>query len=345
MNKFSWTTEELDSLRSLILDHHRIVIFPHTAPDGDALGSTLAWAGVLKQVHPTASIHVVSPDIVENYLCWLPHLDQLKIYQATPEECQQLIQEADLLFHLDHNQCSRLRYPDLVAAARASQACRVLIDHHLDPEPGCDLTFSYPDASATCELIHSLLVSLGWRQYITPELATLLLTGLITDTGRFMYSHLSPHLFRTTSDLLELQADYACIIDRLGFHNPERQIRLQGYVLDQKMELFPELRAACITLSQEELQRFGATKGDTEALVNIPLSIEGIDCSCFIREDKTQVKLSFRSTGDLPVNRLASEGFGGGGHLNAAGAEYHGTLEEAKNSYLCELKRLLIERS
>ena len=341
MDKFSWTNEELSALRSLILDHHKIVIFPHTAPDGDALGCTLAWSGILRQVHPSASVYVISPDVVEDYLSWLPHLDELQIYSTDPKHCLQLISEADLIFHLDHNQCSRLRHPDLVMATQASQAARVLIDHHLDPEPGCDLVFSYPEASATCELIHSIICAFGWREYITPELATLLLTGLITDTGRFMYSHLSPHLFRTTSDLLELKADYPCIIDRLSYHNPERQIRLQGYVLDQKLELFPELRAACITLSQEELQRFGASKGDTETLVNIPLSIEGIDCSCFIREDKTQIKLSFRSTGDLPVNRLASEGFGGGGHLNAAGAEFQGSLEEAKNSYLCELKKLI----
>ena len=106
------------------------------------------------------------------------------------------------------------------------------------------------------------------------------------------------------------------------------------------MELYPELGAACLTLTQEELQRFGATKGDTEGLVNIPLSIEGIHCSCFIREDKTQIKLSFRSTGDFPVNELASLAFGGGGHLNAAGAEYQGSIEDAKNIYLCQLEEL-----
>ena len=216
----------------------------------------------------------------------------------------------------------------------------ILIDHHLDPDPTFTLNFSYPEASATCELIHALILSLGWEQHITSEVATLLLTGIITDTGRFMYSHLSPELFVTTSDLLARGADYLHIIDRLTYHNPEIQIRLQGYVLDQKLELYPNLRAACIILTQKELQHFGASKGDTEGLVNIPLTIEGIDCCCFIREDKTQVKLSFRSTGTFPVNQLASAGFGGGGHLNAAGAEHQGSIQEAKNIYLCELRKL-----
>ena len=223
---------------------------------------------------------------------------------------------------------------------RESGARRILIDHHLDPEEGCSPCFSYPEASATCELIYLLTQALGWAEHITAETATLLLVGIITDTGRFMYSHLSPELFETTSALLALGADYPLIIDRLSYHNPEAQIRLQGYVLDQRMELYPELGAACLTLTQEELQRFGATKGDTEGLVNIPLSIEGIHCSCFIREDKTQIKLSFRSTGDFPVNELASLAFGGGGHLNAAGAEYQGNIEDAKNIYLCQLEEL-----
>ena len=111
-------------------------------------------------------------------------------------------------------------------------------------------------------------------------------------------------------------------------------------MLDQKLELYPELRAACIILTQEELQRFGATKGDTEGLVNIPLTIEGIDCCCFIREDKTQVKLSFRSNGHLPRQSTRQHRLGGGGHLNAAGAEHKGSIQEAKNIYLCELRKL-----
>lgn len=340
MGKYHWSIECVEQLRQLILSHRNIIILPHTAPDGDALGSTLAWAKVLQTVHPEATIRVLSPDRIENYLSWLPLLDELLIYPDAEEECIRAISTADLIFHLDHNQPSRLRYTPLIEATEQSKAPHILIDHHLDPDPTFTLNFSYPEASATCELVHALILSLGWEQYITSEVATLLLTGIITDTGRFMYSHLSPELFTTTSDLLARGADYLHIIDRLTYHNPEIQVRLQGYVLDQKLELYPDLRAACIILTQEELQRFGASKGDTEGLVNIPLTIEGIDCCCFIREDKTQVKLSFRSTGTFPVNQLASAGFGGGGHLNAAGAEHQGSIQEAKNIYLCELRKL-----
>lgn len=340
MGKYNWDPSAIERLRQLITERRRIVVLPHTSPDGDALGSILGWMRILRAVHPEAEIHAISPDRIENYLSWLPALEELVIYPEEEGRALELITEAEVIFHLDHNEVGRLRYPALIEAVRESGAQRILIDHHLYPEEGCNPCFSYPEASATCELVYLLTQALGWAEHITAETATLLLVGIITDTGRFMYSHLSPELFETTSALLALGADYPLIIDHLSNHNPEAQIRLQGYVLDQRMELYPELGAACLTLTQEELQRFGATKGDTEGLVNIPLSIEGIHCSCFIREDKTQIKLSFRSTGDFPVNELASLAFGGGGHLNAAGAEYQGSIEDAKNIYLCQLEEL-----
>ena len=149
MSKYIWSDQDLAKLKQLILERDKIIIFPHTGPDGDALGSTLAWAGLLRSAHPGASVHVISPDPIESYLAWLPALDELVVFPLEEERSLQLIAEADLIFHLDHNQISRLRYPRLVEAATSAQAPRVLIDHHLYPEAGFDLTFSYADASAT----------------------------------------------------------------------------------------------------------------------------------------------------------------------------------------------------
>lgn len=344
MSKYQWSSDLVASLHEALAESKRIVILPHTAPDGDAVGSILGWKLILEHACPEAEVTAISPDRIEDYLRWMPHLEELLCFADEPERCLERLAEADLICHLDHNTITRLRHAPLIEAVRASGARRLLIDHHLDPDPDFDYCISLPNASATCELIYQLSLSLGYREAITPEAATLLLTGIITDTGRFMYSHLCPELFETASGLLALGADYAQIIDRLNYHNPEQQLRLQGYVLDRKLELYPELRAAVLTLSQQELQQYGASKGDTEGLVNLPLSIEGIDCSCFIREDRTQIKLSLRSTGDFPVNELAQEAFGGGGHRNAAGAEYQGSIEEAKNIYLCHLQRLVARR-
>lgn len=338
--KLLFPKDSLQRLKHLIEGKKNIVIFPHTAPDGDALGSTIAWKQILLQVLPQANITIISPDRIERYLRWLPHLDQILIYPDHQEEADKIISSADLIFHLDHNQISRLRYPDLIQVSTEARATRIMIDHHLYPEESFDLIFSYPTFSSTCELVTALTYSLGWESYICKETATLLTTGIITDTGRFMYSCFSPELYKHFSNLLDLGADYAKIIDRLSYHGTLEELKLKGYILHEKLEVYPDLGAAVITLSQEEIQARNISKGDTEGLVNLPLSVEGIDCVCFIREDKTQIKLSLRSTGTFPVNIIAQEGFGGGGHLNAAGGEYQGSINDAREEFITQLKLL-----
>ena len=98
MGKYHWSIERVEQLRQLILSHRNIIILPHTAPDGDALGSTLAWAKVLQTAHPEATIRVLSPDRIENYLSWLPLLDELLIYPDAEEESLRAIHEACLLY-------------------------------------------------------------------------------------------------------------------------------------------------------------------------------------------------------------------------------------------------------
>ncbi len=333
--------EHIAQLRCLLTESRRIVVLPHTAPDGDALGATLGLMSTIRSLSPQGQCVVISPDTVERYLRWLPRVEEIIDYQRQSEEALRYIAEADLILHLDHNQTSRLRYYPLVDAVSASSARKVLIDHHLDPETGFDLVFSYPGLSSTCELVYALVKACGLVEHISPQVATLLMTGIVTDTGRLMYACFYPEIYQHFSELMALGADYPYIIDQLSYHGTLGQLRLQGYALYEKLELYPELGAAIICLSREEMCRLEISKGDTEGLVNLPLSVEGIDNVCFIREDVDQIKLSMRSIGELPVNLIASRGFGGGGHLNAAGAEYRGReMSMAKNVYLSELKKL-----
>jgi phosphoesterase RecJ-like protein len=106
-------------------------------------------------------------------------------------------------------------------------------------------------------------------------------------------------------------------------------MRLLGFVLNHRMKLFPEFKTAILSLSLDDLKDYKFQYGDTEGFVNIPLSISGIIFSVFVREDKDKIKLSFRSQGTFPANKVASDLFNGGGHLNAAGGEYYGKLEDA----------------
>lgn len=339
-----FSPQDIKQLDSLLSTKERIVIFPHTAPDGDALGSTIAWAQTIKRAYPQAKVSIVSPDKIERYLRGIPHIEEITLFPEQEELALSLIAEADLLCHLDHNQISRLRYAPLVETVRCSKAERILIDHHLYPEVGFSLVFSYPKFSSTCELVYCLLRELGHKALITPSVATALVTGIITDTGRFMYGCFDPQLYQHFSELLALGADYHYVIDQLSYHGSLAELKLKGYILHEKLEVYTDLGAAIITLSQQEIQERQITKGDTEGLVNLPLSVEGIDCVCFIREDKTQIKLSLRSIGALPVNEIAMRAFGGGGHLNAAGGEHQGSIETARILFLETLQQLRREQ-
>lgn len=345
MYSMSFSQQDIQQLLALLEHKQRIVVFPHTAPDGDAIGAVVAWSRTLALAYPGKRFSVISPDRIERYLQGIPHIDDLLIFPDQEEEALRLIAEADLICHLDHNQATRLRYPALVEAVRSSVAERLLIDHHLYPEEGFVLSFSYPEYSSTCELVYCILRAMGYAKLISPSVATALVTGIITDTGRFMYSCFDPKLYQHFSELLALGADYHYVIDQLSYHGTLAELRLKGYMLHEKLEVYPELGAAIMTLSQEEIQARQITKGDTEGLVNIPLSVEGIDCVCFIREDRTQIKLSLRSTGDFPVNEIAMRAFGGGGHLNAAGGEHQGTIDTARTLFIETLRELRSERS
>lgn len=317
-----------------------IILFSHTAPDGDSLGSTLGLMTAMRHQWPSKRFTVISPDPIDAYLAWLPHQQEVISYLGQEEEALQLVEQADLILHVDHNAVHRLRYTPLVEAVKCSPARRIIIDHHLDPEEGYPLYYSYPGTSSTCQVAYVLLHAMGLGEHICPTTATLLLTGIMTDTGRFSYGCYNPQIFAHVGELMERGAQYAYIVDALDNHTPEHVLRLRGYILSECMQVDRELGAAYFELRAEDFQRLGITKGDTEGLVNLPLSIEGVDCACFIREDRDLVKLSLRSIGTFPVNLLAEQAFGGGGHLNAAGAEHHGTLEEAKEIYLSHLRRL-----
>lgn len=338
-----FVVSDIDKLVALIDKAQSIVLLPHTGPDGDALGATLGLRRVLLNVYPHKQIQIVSPDKIESYLSWMQDIEHIVLFSEDEMRALDIIHQADLLLHLDHNTINRLRYRPLIDACRSIDRPRVLIDHHLDPDDDFSLSFSYAQMSSTCELVYHLLQAMGWGEYVDASASTHLLTGIITDTGRFMYNCTAPSLFSVVSALLASGAAYADIIHALSYEGRLQQIMLMGYALNKKLEIYPDLQTAVLTLTQEELQMLQATKGDTEGLVNIPLSVSGITSACLIREDKTQIKLSLRSVGNIPVNTVASRGFGGGGHLNAAGAEHNGSIEDAKNIYIYHLKQVLTE--
>lgn len=305
----------------------KIVIVTHVSPDGDALGSSLGLMHFLETQEKT--VNVIVPNAFPDFLRWMPGAKDIIRYDKYAEFADKLISEADVICCLDFNALSRIDAMARVVGEAPGR--RVLIDHHLNPEDFCRVTISHPEISSTSELVFRLICRMGAFEDITREGAECIYTGMMTDTGGFTYNSNSREIYFIISELLSKGIDKDEIYRKVFNTYSEGRLRLMGYVLYDKMEVFPQFHAALIWLTKEEQGRFQYVKGDTEGFVNIPLQMKGICFSVFLREDteKNMIKVSLRSVGAFPCNQVASEFFNGGGHLNASGGEFYGTMEEA----------------
>ncbi len=317
--------KKIQALRDILDEAERIVVVTHMGPDGDSIGSSTAFCNVMGRLGKEA--RVVIPDMMLASLRSVPGAKDVTDATRYPDFAKQLIEDADLIVCLDFNALKRIsKLGDLVAKATAK---KVLIDHHLDPEDFADVTISRPEMSSTCYLLFKVLCALEMFDDIDKKAAESILTGMMTDTGNFSYNCADPELYVVVSELVKKGADKERIYRQQFETHSEDSIRLNSYALLEKLEVWPDMGAALITLSRDELNRFHYTKGDTEGLVNRPLAIPGVVYSAFLREEDGYVKVSMRSLGNFPVNEVCREYFGGGGHLNAAGGELPGTLENA----------------
>lgn len=324
---------EYGKFKDLLNRFEKIVILPHTSPDGDALGSCFALCLILRKIFKDKEINVVSPDPIENYLLWTKEFMKDVVVWGSARSLE-LVGDADLFIHLDHNERSRLRHKDFIDALSGRPS--VVIDHHLGGVFDSDVAFSNSGASSTCEIVFDIIKGCDWLPFIDSDISTMVLTGIITDTGRFLYG-CNSDTFGIVSQLVSLGADMRYINDQLNYHQAENRIRLQSFIINDRMDIYRDLNLAIITITKEDLQRFSSSKGDTEGVVNVPLEIDGINISCMLREDADFIKLSFRSIGDYSVNDVAKK-FGGGGHLNAAGGEFFGNMTDAKNKLIEVIK-------
>ncbi len=325
------------------IDHvDRVVIVTHISPDGDAIGSSLGLYHFLLEMDK--SVNVIVPNEFPDFLKWMKGAHDILNYEKSPEIAVETIAAAELIFCLDFNTLKRIG--DLGSLVEQSKAKKVMIDHHLEPGNFCDVTISHPEISSTSEMIFRLICRMGFFEDINKECAEGIYTGMMTDTGAFTYNSNSDQIYYIISELLKKGIDKDDIYSKVYNTYTVDRVKLMGYMTYKKMKIFKEYNAVLLTLSQEEQRRFNIKKGDTEGFVNIPLSIEGIVFSVFIREDRDLVKISFRSRGDFPCNVFASAHYGGGGHKNASGGEFYGSLEDAISlfeSVLPQYKELLLK--
>lgn len=315
----------IDRLQRLINGVKSIVITCHLSPDGDAIGSSLALCHVMRRLGKEAI--VVTPDMIPRSMLFLPDVRGIVAFTQTEARARKVIETAQLIFCLDFNALQRI--DKLAPLVMANPCPKVLIDHHVEPEPVFDVTISFPDASSTCELVYRVLMQLQLLRLIDRSAAQCLLTGMMTDTGNFSYNCEDPELYEMQASLMRRKVSRQWLYNMAMNTFSADCLRLQGYALDQKMKVYPRQRVALVTLDADELKRYNYKRGDTEGLVNKPLAIPGVDWCVFLRKDPEYIKVSCRSVGDFSVNDICAKYFDGGGHVNAAGGEFYGTLQEA----------------
>lgn len=321
--------KELLALKDWIKVAKKVAVLTHANPDGDAIGSSLALA--LALVRKGIDAQVVIPDGLPDFLRWLPGIERSTTFIYKTEKAVSIIDEADLIFCLDFNDPKRLN--GIEPYLTGSEARKILIDHHEDPVYFADINLTEARRGSVGEMIYLLLKLLFEEEVMDKEIATCLYVAIMTDTGNFTYGSSYPEIFQIVGDLIryDIEKDriYSLVYDAFTVD----RMRLQGYCMMEKMVVLPEFHTAYISLTDNELKRFKHRKGDTEGFVNIPFSVKGIKFTALFVEKRDRIKVSFRSRGQFPVNRIASDHYQGGGHVNAAGGDSFLSMDETLKEF------------
>lgn len=313
---------------ALLENHDRFLLTTHIRPDGDAIGSELGLARYLEQQGKTVTI--LNDEDLPDHLAWLPGTERIEVFEGTFAQ-RKAIAEAEVAVVLDTNTAERIG--SLAEPVREGGALTLLIDHHTEPEDWFDETFQRDTAAATGELLCELIWE-GWPALIDAEIATTLYTAIMTDTGSFRYSSVTPAVHRVVADLLERGGISPEPIHSALFDNRSlASLRLLGRVLG-RIHLRYGGVVGYTSVTPEVLEAAGAGPDDKQGLISHVLSVEGVCAALLFTETTGGTKVSFRSEGNMHVDGWARH-FGGGGHRNASGAYLEGkTLPSAIDAVL-----------
>jgi len=303
----------------------RIAITMHQKPDADAMGSTLGLCHLLRQLGHT--VQVISPTNWARWVDWMPGAEDVLDYELHRQKADAWLDSAEWLFCLDFNHMGRTKS---MAAKLSALACtKILIDHHQEPDVNM---FQYGASntakSSTCEMVYDFIVESGHRDKITVPLAECLYAGVVADTGSFRFSSTHASVHQMVACLKERGLEHTRVHEALYDNYLENRLRFLGHVLMNRMEVIYELNTALIHIPKADLLKFDIKTGDTEGLVNYPLSIQGIRLVGLCIDRDEERKWSFRSKGSFDCNTFARRYFEGGGHFNAAGGRDSASLSD-----------------
>lgn len=281
----------------------RVGIVVHVNPDGDALGSAFSLKNVLKAMNKTAEVYYCGS--VESCLEEIFGIDGDGIQD--PKE----FKNSDMLIALDCADLKRLgRWGEYFAEHPNTAA----IDHHITHVEYAEDTVER-EISSTCELIYMMYKEMGAA--ISAEMAEYLYVGIMTDTGSFKYSSADGNTHRAAAELIDMGVDFAGLSKRVFDTKSKGYFSLYAYAINS-LKFYKDGQIAVLRLSEKDFERFGTSEAEATSVVSLPGKIEGVKMGVYVRDRGKECKVSLRSSGDIDVARLAA-GFGGGGHVCAAG--------------------------
>jgi len=311
--------EAAERLGPLLDSARTAVLTTHVTPDGDGIGAEICLHGYL--VSRGIEARILNTERLSARYQFLDAGGVVEVFEASRHDA--FVRSADLIFMLDNSAVSRLG--PLEEATRASRATTICIDHHNVVEPFWNLNIIDPESSATGELVFQIVKALGGVSDFTAAQAAYV--SLVTDTGYFRFNKTSPRAHQAAAEMLERGVSPPHVYEQVFERTSASLVRLGGMAL-AGLRVEEDGRLAWITLTQHQVEQCGAEQEDTSDVVNGLLAIDRVRIAALIKElPGGRVKLSFRSKGSLDVNRVA-QGFGGGGHTNAAGAVVPGRLPE-----------------
>ena len=344
MELYGIDKDSVQRLNALFQGAVSVTVAAHPHPDGDALGSVSGLVSYLRECRGKDAVAVLPDSPAATVRFIVPDSVPLLCLDTDRGACLRRIGESDLIVLLDANGFSRTE--GLKEAFEASKAPKVLIDHHIGPERDrFQVVFSTPDVSSASELLYYILKELpdidGDASKLPADAARALLTGMTTDTNNFANS-VYPGTFEMAAELIAAGVDRDDVLAKLYNRYRENRVRVMGYLQHEVMRITPE-GLAYIIATRDILDRFGVDEGETEGLVNIPLSIDRVKMSILLKQEKDHFRVSIRSKKGWSARQAADARFHGGGHENAAGGKlwYPGDIDAPEDAaaYLEQVSR------
>jgi phosphoesterase RecJ-like protein len=318
---------ELRQIRDAILARRRFLLTSHARPDGDSIGSQLAMAFALDALGK--SVRIVNLDAAPDHYREFPGLDRIELADRVPPDV-----EADAVIVMECSDLSR------TGVAGLDGGFIINIDHHSGNRMYGTLNWFDESAAACGEMVFDVIRALGVA--LNFEIATHLYLAILTDTGSFHHSNITPRTFDICRQTVEAGVNPAAMARRVFDSNSFGKLKLIGALLDE-MQLIDEGRLAVLYMDDALLAACGCTQNDTEGVINLPLTARGIQAVVFFKVNASgDVRVSMRSKYDVDVRMVANE-FGGGGHRNAAGFTVNGRLEEVRPRILRRITRAIAE--